>query len=263
MFQSPGSIAFSIGPFSVHWYGILIGLGILLAYFYASAEFKRRKIDRKHLDDMVFWLVLAGILGARIYYVLFTSGYYFAHPLEALAIWKGGLAIHGALIGGALTFAIYVLKHKLKWTLYADAIAPGMLLAQAIGRWGNFFNSEAFGAPTQLPWKLFIPEQNRPAQYVDFSYFHPTFLYESLWNLLGFALLVWLARRGGRQAGEHRAGYVFFTYFIWYSVGRFFIESLRTDSLYMGQFRAAQIASVLLFSLGLAGLIILRKKSRL
>ena len=262
MFQSPGHLAFQIGPISVHWYGIIIGAGIILSYIYALREAKRRDIEIKHIDNMAFWLILAGVLGARLYYVLFNFQYFIENPLEILAIWKGGLAIHGALLGGAFAYTIYALRHKLSWLLYADIIIPGILLAQAIGRWGNFFNNEAFGRPTDLPWKLFIPEQYRPDAYVDFSYFHPTFLYESLWNFAGFILLVFLTRRIFKISTRY-SGAILFAYLMWYSLGRFFIESLRTDSLYMGQFRAAQIASILLFLAGVIGLIFLRKKPKI
>lgn len=262
MFQSPGPIAFSIGPISVHWYGILIGIGILFCYGYIIYEFKRNKLDRYHIDNMAFWLILAGVIGARLYYVLFNLDYFASHPLEILEVWRGGLAIHGALIFGALAFFIYVFRHKLSWLLYADFILPGVLLAQAIGRWGNFFNSEAFGRPTSLPWKLFIPAQDRPAQYADFSYFHPTFLYESLWNLLGFIILALICRYLYSRPHK-KTGYVFCGYLIWYSIGRFFIESLRTDSLYVGSLRTAQIVSVILFAAGAALLIFLIKKPKI
>lgn len=263
MFQSPGSIAFNLGPISVHWYGILIAAGIIFAYFYALKEIKRRGIDPKHVENMVFWLILSGIVGARLYYVLFSLSYFVDHPSEILQVWKGGLAIHGALIGGAAAFFIYIRRHKLQWLLYGDAIMPGILLAQGIGRWGNFFNSEAFGRPTGLPWKLFIPEENRPEQYGDFAFFHPTFLYESLWNFAGFVFLVILTRKLYSKDKKNQHGFIFCAYLIWYSFGRFFIEGLRTDSLYFGQFRIAQIVSGLLFISGIIGLIILSKKPKI
>ena len=197
----------------------------------------------------------AGIIGARLYYVLFNFSYYSAHAGEILQVWKGGLAIHGALIGGAGAYFLFVWRRKIPALLYADIMVPGILFAQALGRWGNFFNNEAFGRPTSLPWKLFIPEQFRPSQYADFSYFHPAFLYESIWNFVGVAVLVWMLR------GTRKNGKIFFLYLIWYSFGRFFIESLRTDSLYFGQLRAAQLASAVLFLGGILGLLILRKKT--
>lgn len=258
MFQSPGAIALQLGPLTIHWYGVIIGVGILLCYGYVLLELKRRRMDPKPVDDMAFWLILSGVLGARLYYVIFNASYFWEHPAEILQIWKGGLAIHGALLGGAAAYFFFCFRHKLSWLLYADIMMPGILFAQALGRWGNFFNSEAFGRPTDLPWKLFIPEENRPEQYVDFSYFHPTFLYESLWNLAGFLFLVFLSRRF-----THSHGAIFFSYLLWYSLGRFFIEGLRTDSLYLGPLRTAQVMSLILFLAGLLGLIFLARKHRI
>lgn len=261
MFQSPGAIAFTLGPLSIHWYGILIGSGIVLAYLYAHFEVKRRNLDAKPLDEMAFWLIIGGVIGARLYYVLFNLSYFLANPLDVFKTWQGGLAIHGALLGGAIAYFIYVYRKNLSWTLYADIIMPGMLLAQAIGRWGNFFNNEAFGGPTTLPWKLFIPEVSRPEAYIDFAYFHPTFLYESLWNLVGFAFLVFLSIRFYPNK-RHPSGFVFFTYLIWYSCGRFLIESLRLDSFLIGTIKVPQIASIALFFFGLIGLIFLSEKTK-
>ena len=266
IFQSPGAIALQLGPLSIHWYGVLIGAGILLAYWYVSAELKRRKIPQEPVDDMVLWLIISGVIGARLYFVLFNLPYFSAYPLDVFKVWQGGLAIHGAIIGGAIAYFIYVFKHKLNWKLYADVIMPGVLLAQALGRFGNFFNSEAFGGPTNLPWKLFIPLANRPTGFENIEFYHPTFLYESLWNLVGFGLLILLARIiGNREQGtgnmEKFSGRIFYSYLIWYSVGRFFIEGMRLDSLYLGQFRAAQVVSVILLTFGIIGLIFLYKKA--
>lgn len=264
IFQSPGAIALKLGPLSIHWYGILIGAGILLAYWYVATELKRRKLPQKPVDDMALWVILSGVIGARLYFVLFELPYFAAHPLGIFKVWQGGLAIHGAILGGAAAYFIYILKHKIDWRLYADIIMPGVLLAQALGRWGNFFNSEAFGGPTGLPWKLFIPLTNRPAGYEAFSYFHPTFLYESLWNLAGFLLLVHISRTLNPSQGTAQPrkspGYIFYAYLIWYSFGRFFIESLRLDSLYIGGFRAAQVVSAILFFLGVILLIFSLKR---
>lgn len=259
MFKSPGHLAFQLGPISVHWYGIIIGAGIVLCYIYALREAKRRGIETKHIDNMAFWVILAGVLGARLYYVLFNLQYFIENPLEILAVWRGGLAIHGALLLGALAYFIYIKIHKIHWLLYADVVMPGVLLAQALGRWGNFFNSEAFGRPTDLFWKLFIPFAKRPQGFETFEYFHPTFLYESLWNLVGFVLLIFLSRKFFPTSYKLQAtssyGIILFAYLMWYSFGRFFIEGLRLDSLYLGQFRAAQVISIILFIIGLVGMI--------
>ncbi|MEK9132729.1 MAG: prolipoprotein diacylglyceryl transferase [Patescibacteria group bacterium] len=255
MFQSPGQIAIQIGSLQIHWYGILIGVGIVLCYLYVLAEAKRRKVDVKHIDNMAFWMVLCGVIGARLYFVLFNLPHFMANPLESFMMWKGGLAIHGALIGGAIPFFIYILRHKIPWLLYADIIMPGILFAQALGRWGNFFNNEAFGAPTELPWKLFIPPYARPEDLAGYSYFHPTFLYESLWNFIGVLILITLTRKIFHANSTKPAGIIFCAYLIWYGAGRFFIESLRMDSLYLGSFKAAQAVSFLMFFGGVIGLI--------
>ena len=262
MFASPGHLAFQIGPISVHWYGIIIGAGIILAYFYALREAKRRGIEIKHIDNMAFWLILAGVLGARLYYVLFNFQYFSENPAQILQIWKGGLAIHGALLGGAAAYFTYIKIHKIHWLIYTDIIMPGVLLAQSLGRWGNFFNSEAFGRPTDLLWKLFIPFAKRPQGFEDFEFFHPTFLYESIWNFIGFIVLVFLAGKIFKANSGHSSyGIILCAYLIWYSFGRFFIEGLRLDSLYVGQFRAAQVISIILFVIGLVGLIYKSKKA--
>ena len=265
MFQSPGSIALQIGPLAIHWYGIVIGVGIVLCYLYILSELRRRGLTEKPIDDMAFWLVLSGIIGARLYYVAFSWEYFSVYPMEILKIWKGGLAIHGALIAGAITYAIYMWNKKLSWKGYLDIMLPGILLAQGIGRWGNFFNNEAFGTPTSLPWKLFIPEQFRPSQYIDSSYFHPTFLYESLWDIAGFILLAVLSRKWFPKGAGINAkipnGSIMALYFIWYSFGRFFIESLRTDSLYLGPLRIAQLMSATLFCMGIF-LLVFRRPSK-
>jgi len=264
MFQSPGPIALNLGPLSIHWYGILIGLAIVICYSLIILEAKRRKLDTKHIENMAFWLVLGGVVGARLYFVIFNLDYFIEFPLDIFKTWKGGLAIHGALIGGAAAYFIYVFRSHLKWTLYADLIMPGILLAQGIGRFGNFFNNEAFGTPTDLPWKLFIPVASRPQGFEQFMYFQPTFLYESLWNFLGFALLFVLARKiYPASSNSKHTGYIFFTYLIWYSIGRFFIEAMRLDSLYLGPLRAAQVASVCLFIFGCLGLLFLLKKTKI
>lgn len=258
MFQSPGRIALSLGPLTIYWYGILIAAAILFAYWFSVREAGRRGLSESHIDSMSFAVILAGILGARLYYVLFNIGQYARNPLEIFYIWEGGLAIHGALIGGALAYMMYCKRHTLKFLLYLDVIAPGILMAQAIGRWGNFFNSEAFGAPTGLPWKLYIPSENRPEEYAEFFFFHPAFLYESIWNFAGFLFLIWLNKKlfphHAAQTPDAPAGPIFFAYLVWYSLGRFFIEFLRTDSLYMGPLRTAQVASILLIIIGIFGL---------
>ncbi|MEM6449516.1 MAG: prolipoprotein diacylglyceryl transferase [Cyanobacteria bacterium P01_D01_bin.105] len=254
-FQSPGPDIVSLGPVTLRWYGLLIATAVLLGVLLSQSLAKKRGIDPEKVGDMVIWLVIGAIPCARLYYVLFEWSSYASRPGDIIAIWRGGIAIHGAVIGGTLAAYLFARINKLSFWQLSDVIAPSLILGQAIGRWGNFFNSEAFGAPTDLPWKLFIPVARRPVGYQEFEYFHPTFLYESLWNLGVFALLLALFFWGVRNPSKFRAGTLFLVYMIAYSAGRLWIEGLRTDSLMVGPLRIAQLVSLMGIALGWAGLI--------
>jgi phosphatidylglycerol:prolipoprotein diacylglycerol transferase len=240
VFASPGAIAFEIGPLTVRWYGILMATAILVGFWLAQRRALEEGLPADDLLRVGQWSVVAGLVGARLYEVAFNWDYYGRFPAKIIAVWEGGLAMHGGLIVGPLVGVLLASRLHLPILRSLDVIAPSMILGQAIGRWGNFFNEEAFGRPTDLPWKLYISPLHRPQEFRAAEYFHPTFLYESLWNLLVFALLVWLVRpRVGRRPGA-----VFFSYVGLYSVGRFFIESLRLDSFWVGSLRVPQLASV-------------------
>lgn len=254
-FQSPGPDIVNLGPLTLRWYGLLIALAVLIGVALSQYLAKKRGIDPEKVGDMVIWLVIAAIPCARLYYVAFEWPSYAGRPGDIIAIWKGGIAIHGAVLGGTLAAWIFARLNRLSFWQLSDIIAPSLILGQAIGRWGNFFNSEAFGAPTNLPWKLFIPLSNRPAGYREFEYFHPTFLYESLWNLGVFGLLLSLFFWGQRNPGKLRSGTLFLVYMIAYSTGRLWIEGLRTDSLMIGPLRMAQLVSLAGITLGLLGII--------
>ncbi len=233
-------IAFNIGPFPIHWYSLLIalafGLGILLANYHAI----RHNIDTDKLFNLLVLVIPASIIGARIYYVLFNWGYYAANPQEIPAVWHGGLAIHGGVIGGFLAGYWYIRHEKdLKLWPTADIIAPSLILGQAIGRWGNFFNQEAHGGPVSPEFISRFPAFIQKGMYIDGHYYHPTFLYESLWNGLVFLILLRLIRRKSLPDGI-----VTMAYLILYSLGRFFVEGLRTDSLMLGPLRIAQVVSI-------------------
>lgn len=261
-FRSPGPILFQFGPISVRWYGFLIATAVLLGVTLSQYLAKRRSIDPELIGDLAIWLVIGAIPGARLYYVLFQWREYAGHPADIIAIWKGGIAIHGAIIGGSIAAWLFARYHRVSlWQLF-DLVAPSLILGQAIGRWGNFFNSEAFGAPTDLPWKLFIPPANRPLEYVTVDYFHPTFLYESIWNLGVFILLLWLFFRGLKRPGTLKVGTLALVYAVAYSCGRFWIEGLRTDSLMFGPLKMAQMISLGAIALGLFGLFWLYKLDR-
>jgi len=262
VFTSPGPILFKLGFLEIRWYGFLIASSVLIGVFLSQNLAQRRGIDPDLVSDMVMWLVIAALPSARLYYVAFQWQNYASRPQDILAIWQGGIAIHGAILGGAAAGWIFCKIKQISFWLMADFIAPSLILGQAIGRWGNFFNSEAFGSPTDLPWKLFIPLRNRPPGLQDVAYYHPTFLYESLWNVGVFALLLWLTFKGLNRGAKPKPGTVFLTYMVTYSLGRVWIEGLRLDSLMFGPLRIAQVISLLGMLLGGFGLYWLYKMDR-
>ncbi len=227
--------------FHIYFYGILIMVGVIAAAFLGQAEAKRRGLNPDYIWDMLFWVVLAGIVGARIWHIFtpppsmvaqgITTQWYLTHPLDMINIRNGGLGIPGAIIGGALAMWVYCRNKKISFMNLADTVIPGVALAQAIGRWGNFFNQEVYGLPTNLPWKIYIDPAHRVPGYQNYDYFHPLFLYESLWNLLNMAILLWVARRFEKWL---RPGDIFFMYMIMYSIGRFGLEFLRLDASQVG-----------------------------
>jgi phosphatidylglycerol---prolipoprotein diacylglyceryl transferase len=249
-FTSPGASLFRIGLLDVRWYGLLIAIAVLLGIFLSHQLARRRKVNPEWIDDLVLWLIVGAIPGARLYYVAFQWNYYRQHLSEIPAIWRGGIAIHGAILGGIFAAWIYASLRKVSFWQLADLVAPSLALGQAIGRWGNFFNSEAFGSPTQLPWKLLIPEERRPPGFETQPYYHPTFLYESVWNILVFGLLITLFFRMPKA----KRGTLFCVYGIAYSLGRVWIEALRSDSLMFGPLKVAQAVSLIGILLGLGGL---------
>lgn len=250
-FTSPGA---TIGSTPLRWYGLLIASAVLIGLNLSSYLAKRRGVNPDLLADLSIWLVVAAIPCARLYYVAFEWEQYANNPREILAIWHGGIAIHGAMIGGLLAALVFAALNKVSFWGLADLVAPSAILGQAIGRWGNFFNSEAFGRPTDLPWKLYIPLAQRPPGYEAANYFHPTFLYESLWNLMVFGLLLALFNWGLR-AHKLKTGSLFLVYITAYSLGRVWIEGLRMDSLMLGPLRIAQVVSLGCMGVGLLGLI--------
>ncbi|HEY9670913.1 MAG TPA: prolipoprotein diacylglyceryl transferase [Waterburya sp.] len=253
-FASPGPILVNLGPLTIRWYGLLIASAVIIGVTLSQYLAKRRNVDPNLIGDLAIWLVIAAIPCARLYYVLFEWDQYAQRPEDIIAIWKGGIAIHGAILGGLLATIIFSRIQKVSVWLLADLVVPSLILGQAIGRWGNFFNSEAFGRPTDLPWKLYIPPQQRPPEYINFEYFHPTFLYESLWDLMVFALLMYLFFRDLNRRPHLKVGTLALVYMVAYSIGRFWIEGLRTDSLMVGPLRMAQMVSLSEITLGLMGL---------
>jgi phosphatidylglycerol:prolipoprotein diacylglycerol transferase len=257
------SVAFEIGPLAIHWYGILIVVGILCAGYLATYMAKLWGENPELVWDALVWCVFLGIVGARLYHVLTVPPsmgverwYYFRHPLEILATWKGGLGIYGAIAGGALGLFIVVRRAKRDIWRWMDITVPGVALAQAIGRWGNFFNQELYGRPTNLPWGIYIEPQYRLAGYEMYERFHPTFFYESVWNLATCLILVYLTYR---YRDKLASGVITGIYLALYSTARFLLEFIRLDSPTIGSVSIAQIVALCVIAAAI-GLIVWRNR---
>src|SRR5216110_372164 len=257
MFSSPGAIAFEIGPLVIRWYGILMATSIVVGLWLAYRQAKREGLPADDIIACGQWAILAGLVGARLYEVAFNWDYYGRYPWKIVAVWEGGLAIHGGLILGPLVGAWLAYRWRLPVLRGLDIAAPSIALGQAVGRWGNFFNEEAFGTPTDLPWKLYISPPHRPLQFAQEEFFHPTFLYESVWDFLVFIVLVAVFRKRLERA----PGALFLTYLGLYSVGRFLTEALRTDALMLGPLRVAQLASLVGVGLAVVGVPLLLRRA--
>ena len=262
-------IAFQIGPIAVHWYGIIIVSGVLIGAYVASLEARRRGLDPDRIWNGLLLCLILGIIGARLYHVFSSPRggslgweYYRQNPAAIFQIWQGGLGIYGAVIGGALGLLIYTYFAKLKFLQWADLGALGLVLGQSLGRWANFVNQELYGPPTTLPWGIKIPAEYRIIPFNDLTKypldtrFHPVFLYESLWNLLGFFVLFYISRRWARHLMD---GDIFLLYLIWYPLGRTFIETLRPDAWLLGGIPAAQVVGIVVMTLA-AGTILIRHR---
>ena len=249
---SPASpIIFEAGPLAMRWYGLCIALGIAVGTFVVSRELARKGYDGALALDALFFVVPLGFIGARVYHVLTDYDLYADDPFPGIfEVWNGGLGIYGAVVGGFLGVLIFARIRGISPLMFADAAAPGLILAQAIGRWGNYFNQELFGRPSDLPWAIRISPENRPQGFESSVAFHPTFLYESIWNVLVFFVLLFIARR---FASSLKNGDIFLIYVSLYSVGRFFVESLRIDPAFLiGDFRGNLfVASVLALTFAL------------
>ncbi|WP_288347714.1 prolipoprotein diacylglyceryl transferase [uncultured Prochlorococcus sp.] len=280
--QSPGDTFLNLGFLTIRWYGLLISISVVIGLFISKKLAKSRNINPQYISDILPSLIISSIIGARAYYVIFewrqysgnnffTSFDLFNNVIQIpsfLAIWQGGIAIHGGLIGGFLCILFFCKSKNIHLKTFIDILIPSIILGQSIGRWGNFFNNEAFGIPTDLPWKLFIPIQNRPIEFINYQFFHPTFIYESLWNFFIFILLIIIFYQQNNK-NSVRPGFISCLYLIGYSFGRFWIEGLRIDPLCIGGIppfcdgglRMAQFISIFLFSSGLIGIFFLRLKS--
>lgn len=252
-------VALDLGFIQIYWYSIMIALGLFVGVSIILIEAKRQKISDDYMINMIFLGTLIAIFGARLYYVIFNWSYYSNHLIEAFEIWNGGLAIHGAMLFGGLFIIYYSHKNKQNFAKIIDIIVVGLIIGQAIGRWGNFFNQEAYGSVVTLEYlqNLNLPEFIINGMKIGSSYYHPTFLYESIWCLIGFIMLLIARRFRYIHVGQITA-----LYMMWYGLGRFIIEGLRTDSLMFGSFKMAQLVSILMIIFGLGLFIYKYRKSR-
>ncbi len=252
-------VFFSVGPITIYWYSLLIMIAVLIGYYFSCKEAEKNGLKKNFISDLVFYLVIIAILGARIYYVIFNFSVFKDNILDIFKIWEGGLAIYGAIIS-SIIFIIYYCRRKNKNSLLVlDTLTPYLILGQAIGRWGNFFNGEAHGASTTLEYlqKLRLPSFIIKGMYINGSYYIPTFLYESIWCIIGFILLLFIRKKDQ----YNHPGKILFSYFIWYGIGRFLIEGLRADSLYFLSLRVSQIVSAVLIIIGIVGIFRIKRKN--
>jgi len=252
-------IALDLGFIQIYWYSITMFLGVIVGIIVAYIEIKRKKINLSNFSDMAFYAILFGFLGARLYYVLFNLDFYLSNPIEIIKVWNGGLAIHGGIIGAVIAIYVYCKKNKLAFIEMLDICAPAIVIGQVIGRWGNFFNSEAHGG---IVTKSFLESMHLPdfiinGMYINGNYYHPTFLYESILNLICFIVLMFL-----RKNKDIKIGVMTGIYLIWYGIVRIFIESLRTDSLMLGSIKMAQLIGLPMIIIGIILIIVSGNKDR-
>ncbi len=252
-------VALDLGFIQIYWYSLMIALGLFFGIIVIIREGKRQELKEDFFINLIFYGTIIAIVCARLYYVIFNWSYYSNNLVEIFEIWNGGLAIHGAMIGGGLFTIFYCMKERKRFLKVIDIIVVGLILGQAIGRWGNFFNQEAYGSVVSLSFlqSLHLPEFIIDGMKIGANYYHPTFLYECLWNLIGFIILVIVRRFRYIHTGQPTA-----IYMMWYGVGRFFIEGLRTDSLMLGNLKMAQIVSIVMFLAGLGLFLYKARQSR-
>lgn len=252
-------VALDLGIIQIYWYSLMIFLGVLVACIFIFRETRKQNINEDFMLNLIFYSVVFGLIGARAYYVAFNWSYYSTHLLEILEVWNGGLAIHGGIFAGLLWIIFYTKKYKISTLKILDIAVVGLMIGQCIGRWGNFFNQEAYGAVTTLEalQGMYLPDFIIQGMYIDGAYRIPTFLYESIWTFFGFIALLIIRRYRYLKTGQLTGFYL-----IWYSLGRFVIEGMRTDSLMLGNFRVAQLISVMLFVIGVLLFIFARRGSK-
>lgn len=250
-------VAFNIFGFNVYYYSLCILLGVIVAYILITREGKKQGLPKEFISDLIFYTLIIGILGARVYYCVFNLDYYLANPSEILKIYNGGLAIHGGVIAGLIFVYFYTKKKNVSFIKILDIVAPAVIIAQSFGRWGNFFNQEAHGGITtyQNLKNMHIPEFIINGMHIEGKYYYPTFFFESIWCLIGFIILM-IARKNKNLRKGFQIGF----YFIWYGIGRFFIEAFRTDSLMFFGLKIAQIVSLIGIIIGITIIVTNRNK---
>lgn len=249
---------FHFGVLAIHYYGLIIALAAAAGLWLAMRRTAAFGIEPKQAEDILFWLIIGGFIGARLYHVLSSIGYYWIHPLDILKVYNGGLSIYGAVLGGILTLWIFKRLFAIRYSLFTllDWLAPAVLLGQIIGRFGNLFNYEAFGYPTNLAWKMFVGKNFRPVQFQNEIFFHPWFLYEVLGNLV---ILFVLLKIVGPRYKKSSPGTLVFFYILLYNSLRFCLEFLRIDSTFLGAFRLNALASLALVIVSVCALLYLRR----
>ncbi len=252
-------IAFSIMGFDIYWYSLCILCGVLVAYVLILKEAKKHNIDKEFITDLVFYSIIIGLVGARLYYVIFNLNYYMSNPSQIIAVWNGGLAIHGGIIFGAIFIYYYCKKKNIKFLRITDIMAPALLIAQALGRWGNFFNKEAYGIKTTYKTlkNMHIPNFVINGMKINGVYHYPTFFFESIGCIIGVIIILII-----RKNKKIKLGVLSGIYFVWYGILRFFIEALRTDSLMLFSLKAAQIVSLISIIIGIVLIITSSKREK-
>ena len=252
-------VALDLGFIQIYWYSIMILLGIILASIVILKECKRFNIDNDFMLNLFFYTIPIAIIGARLYFVIFNFNYYSNNVIEIFKLWKGGLAIHGGIIAGLIFIIYYCKRYNQNIWKILDIAVIGLIIGQIIGRWGNFFNQEAYGSATTLSYlkSIYLPNFIIDGMKINNIYYHPTFLYESMWNFIGLIILLKIRRK------NVKIGQISSIYLIWYGIGRLFIESLRQDSLMLGHIKVAQLVSLLMIIFGIFLFIYKLKKEKI
>lgn len=253
------AIFLKIGNIEIYWYSVILLVGFIMGCTYILKETKKIGIPKDKIENFIFYTIPIALIGARIYYVIFNHTYYFKYPQDIIKVWEGGLAIHGGIIAGLICLVYFVKKKKIDILKMTDILLVALIMGQIIGRWGNFMNSEAYGPTTTLAFlkSLHLPNFIINGMHIDGVYHQPTFLYESLWNLIGLIIMLII-----KKLKQNKTGIITSIYLVWYGIGRFFIEGLRTDSLMFHHIKVAQIVSIIMIIIGITIYILVKIKEK-